>query len=236
METLLADRVDAFATAKWPEPSLDVALSARWGRPEVDELVSNTSSWKSRFVDGIAVVVCGHGLLDVQGRVKSSLQVRCRRAADLFVRLCAGGHRVCVIAVGGRVRNGRGRVSEAGVLAENLIALGVPAGAIMVEADAQNSYEEAIVAVARMQTFGINRMVIVVSEIQRKRVHKVFKQVCLHSGGQPHPGSRRAEEEWHIEITDDGYVDLDPKERARAIQRENYLHTNVDRHLQKYLD
>jgi uncharacterized SAM-binding protein YcdF (DUF218 family) len=112
-----------------------------------------------------AIVVLGGGIRDLKvgaERLASPSEgttLRLFEAARIFRLL---GSRLPVVATGGFTAAGR-RTTEAALMANVLVDLGVPSDQIVIEGQSRNTHEQALHVTQLLQARGINRFVLVTS-------------------------------------------------------------------------
>ena len=110
-----------------------------------------------------AIVVLGGGIRDLKvgaERLASPSEwttLRLFEAARIFRLL---GSRLPVVATGGFTAAGR-RTTEAAVMADTLVDLGVPREQIVIEGESRNTHEQALHVTELLRARGINRFVLV---------------------------------------------------------------------------
>jgi uncharacterized SAM-binding protein YcdF (DUF218 family) len=124
-----------------------------------------------------AIVVLGGGIRDLKvgaERLASPAEgttLRLFEAARIFRLL---GSRLPVVATGGFTAAGR-RTTEAAVMADVLVDLGVPREQIVIEGQSRNTYEQALNVTQLLQGRGINRFVLVTAPTHIRRSTVAFR-------------------------------------------------------------
>ncbi|MBP7692361.1 MAG: YdcF family protein [Anaerolineales bacterium] len=99
---------------------------------------------------------------------------RVQRAVELFQQ---GYAPVVIISAGTRVAEGQETLAEAEVMRRQAVALGMPAAALLIEAQSQSTFQNAYYTAALSRTHHYARILLVTSVFHSRRAAHIFREV-----------------------------------------------------------